>query len=97
MGGCIAIRGTGCLDSDRPLIFFDSKDDDRATVFLDHDTFSTSGVGFSVIYEHGVSILSLLLHVDRVIDRFVRAQADFCLPELPALTDVCHSRLHAED
>ncbi|AOI96539.1 hypothetical protein WS66_12100 [Burkholderia sp. LA-2-3-30-S1-D2] len=33
----------GCLDSDKPLIFFDSKDDDRAIVFLDHDRFSTSG------------------------------------------------------
>jgi hypothetical protein len=35
----------GCLDSDKPLIFFDSKDDDdRATVFLDHHGFSPSGV-----------------------------------------------------
>lgn len=45
MGGSIVNRSMGRLDSDKSLIFFDSKDDDdRATVFLDHHGFSPSGV-----------------------------------------------------
>lgn len=40
-------------------------------------------------------LLSLLLRVESAIDGLVAASANFCATVLAALTDVCHSRLHA--
>ncbi|KVE98142.1 hypothetical protein WJ01_07510 [Burkholderia vietnamiensis] len=41
-------------------------------------------------------LLRLLLGIERAIDGFVAASADFSAPIRAALADVCHSRLHAK-